>query len=212
MCSPGMRPGQGEDVAIENLMVTLNQLPEIKAVVDTGTDLVTLFGFVLTAIAVIVGAWVSVFTYKRTASNQMALAKAVALKDSRQAWINDLRQACADYVAAIGLLQIHTESKQAHQIFIDKICDHDKPTAASLMASWEEEKRRLKLSALSLNAKIHLLSNPGEASFQELLTSVRRALEKAEIHEGGAIDTCGEIVNIAQVILKTEWERAKRME
>jgi len=136
----------------------------------------------------------------------------VALKDSRQSWINELRTTCADYVAAIGLLQTHAESKEIHQIFIAKIDAHDQSAAANLVASWAEENRRLMLSALSLCAKIQLLSNPDESAFQNLMTSVRYALEKANSVNGGAIKACEEIVLLAQKILKTEWERAKRME
>lgn len=199
-------------MAIENLMVTLNRLPEIKAVVDTGTDLVTLFGFVLTAIAVIAGAWVSVFTYKRTARTQMTLAKAVAIKESRQAWINELRDTCADYVAAIGLLQIHADSKLVHETFISKVESHDKATAASMINAWQEEQRRMILSAYSLSAKIHLLSNPKEPAFQDLLASVQAALKSANNPGNAVFDNCGKIVEIAQGILKTEWDRAKKME
>ncbi|WP_447759273.1 hypothetical protein [Pseudomonas moraviensis] len=207
-----MESDQGAGVAIENLMVTLHQLPEIKAVVDTGTDLVTLFGFILTAVAVMAGAWVSVFTYKRTASNQMTLAKAAALKESRQAWINELRDTCADYVAAVGILQTPAQAKLAHQVFISKIDAHDKATAASLTASWEEKRRRLMQSAFSLSAKIHLLSNPKEPAFQGLLNEVQVALKNANTIENSVFDNCGRIVSIAQGILKTEWIRVKQME
>ena len=199
-------------MTIENMVVTLNRVPEIRAIVDSGTDWTVLFGFVLTAVAVFAGAWVSVFTYKRTARNQVTLAKAVAIKESRQAWINELRNTCADYIAAIGLLQVHAQSKMAHQVFISNIDTHDKSVAANLMASWEEEKRRLLLSAYSLSAKIHLLSNPNETAFKELIVKVQAALKDANSLDNGVFDRCGEIVEMAQGILKTEWNRAKQME
>lgn len=46
---------------------------------DSGTDWTVLVGFALTALAVFAGAWVSIFTFKKTAHSQMILAKAVAL-------------------------------------------------------------------------------------------------------------------------------------
>jgi len=199
-------------VTIENMIVTLNRLPEIKAVVDTGTDLVTLFGFLLTAIAVLAGAGVSAFIYKGTASNQMTLAKAVAIKESRQAWINELRDTCADYVAAICTMQIHTESDGNNKEFIQIVNSRDPSGAAAFVDSWGAEKRTLMMSVFSLGAKIQLLANPGEPVFQELLAAVQRAADEVSISKGGAAKACEEIISLTQRILKAEWERAKRME
>lgn len=199
-------------MTIENMIVTLNRLPEIKAVVDTGTDLVTLFGFVLTAIAVLAGAGVSAFIYKRTASNQMTLAKAVAIKESRQAWINELRDTCADYVAAICTMQIHTESDGNNKEFIQIVNSHDPSAAAAFVDSWGAEKRTLMMSVFSLGAKIQFLSNPDEPVFQKLLAVVQRAADEVGVSLGGAAKACEEIISLTQRILKAEWERAKRME
>ncbi len=203
---------RGGKVTIENMVMTLNRVPEIKAVVDTGTDWTVVFGFVLTIVAVIAGSWVSLATYKRSLISQEKLARAVALKDSRQSWINELRETCAEYVATIGLLQVHAESKEVHSVFIAKVDAHDQSAAANMVAAWAEENRRLMLSCLSLCAKIQLLSNPDEPAFQELMVPVRFALSKASSVDGGAINACEEIVLLTQRILKTEWERAKKME
>lgn len=194
------------------MVVTLNRVPEIRAVVDSGTDWTVVFGFALTAIAVLVGAWVSIFTFKKTANNQMILAKAVALKESRQAWINDLRDTCAEYIAAIGLLQAHATGAESHDAFIENVRAHDQAAAAGLKESWEAEKRRLLMTSFSLSSKIQLLSNPKEPAFVELTAEVLSALSSASTPGSDAYGNCSRIVVLAQQILKTEWIRTKQMQ
>ncbi|UXZ98861.1 hypothetical protein K3169_13820 [Pseudomonas phytophila] len=179
---------------------------------DTGTDWTVVFGFALTAVAVLVGAWVSIYTFKRTARSQMTLAKAVALKESRQAWINELRETCAEFIATISAMQAHATGAETHGKFIQAVKEHDQAAAAGLKESWEAEKRKLLMAAFSLNAKIHLLSNPSEPAFQRLNAEALKALELANSPGSDAYLTCGRIVELAQQILKTEWNRAKEMQ
>lgn len=199
-------------VTIENVMMTLNRIPEIKAVVDTGTDWKILGGFVLTALAVALGSLVTIVSVSRTSKGQEKLARAVAIKDSRQAWINELRDACSAYIAAIGILQYKSDNKEVYQIFVDKVTREDASKGAELVASWELQKRNIKQSALSLKAKIEMLSNPSEEGFQELIRLVSEAYKKANELEGGSDEVCEKIIGKCQVILKTEWNRAKNME
>ncbi|QLG93567.1 hypothetical protein HZF02_17080 [Pseudomonas yamanorum] len=199
-------------MTIENVMMTLNRIPEIKAVVDTGTDWKILGGFVLTALAVALGSFVTIVSVSRTSKGQEKLARAVAIKDSRQAWINELRDACSAYIAAIGTLQYKSDNKEVYQIFVDKVTREDASKGAELVASWELQKRNIKQAALSLKAKIEILSNPSEAGFQELIRLVSEAYKKANELEGGSDEVCEKIIGKCQVILKTEWNRAKNME
>ncbi|AZP72822.1 hypothetical protein EJJ20_29915 [Pseudomonas poae] len=152
------------------------------------------------------------FHIQKTANNQMVLAKAVALKESRQAWINELRDTCSDYIAAIGLLQAHADGSEAHGAFIQIVKADDPATAAGLKETWEGEKRKLLMTAFSLSAKIQLLSNPKEPAFVQLATEVLSALEHASTPGGGVYGNCGRIVVLAQQILKIEWNRAKEMQ
>lgn len=199
-------------MTIENVMMTLNRIPEIKAVVDTGTDWKILGGFVLTALAVALGSLVTIVSVSRTSKGQEKLARAVAIKDSRQAWINELRDVCSAYIAAIGILQYKSDNKEVYQIFVDKVTREDASKGAELVASWELQKRNIKQSALSLKAKIEMLSNPSEEGFQELIRLVSEAYKKANELEGGSDEVCEQIIGKCQVILKTEWNRAKNME
>lgn len=199
-------------VTIENVMMTLNRIPEIKAVIDTGTDWKILGGFVLTALAVALGSLVTVVSVNRTSKGQEKLARAVAIKDSRQAWINELRDSCSDYIAAIGILQYKSDNKGVYQTFVDKVTKGDASKGADLVASWEMQKRNIRQSALSLKAKIEMLSNPSEENFKELICLVGEAYKKAGTFEGDSNEVCEKIVGVCQVILKTEWNRAKNME
>lgn len=199
-------------MAIENVMMTLNRIPEIRAVLDTGTDWKILGGFLLTVVAVALGSIVTVVTFKRTVQSQEKLARAVAIKDSRQAWINDLRMTCADYVASVDVLQFHTDKKQIYQIFVDKITAIDASKGAELVAAWESEKRKVKQEALALKARIELLSNPNEEEFIQLIKLANEAIQATDKVGGDSRGACDAVVKQTQVILKTEWTRAKNME
>lgn len=120
--------------------------------------------------------------------------------------------ACSDYIVALGVLQYQVDNKSVYQTFIDKVTKEDASKAAELVASWELEKRRIKQFAVSLKSKIEMLSNPNEKNFQELIVLVNEALIKAEVVSGDSGKTCESIIRISQVILKSEWNRAKRME
>ncbi|MFV3289150.1 hypothetical protein ACNFBR_10455 [Pseudomonas sp. NY11955] len=199
-------------MTIENVMLTLNRLPKISAVIDAGTDWVAIGGIAVTLATVIAGALVTISTFKRTMRSQSELARAVALKDSRQGWINDLRGTCSEYIAAVGILQHQSDSREIHSIFIDKVTAVDSSAAAGLIADWEHEKRRARQSALALKSKIELLSNPNESDFRELIDLARAAFDRAVKVNGGSQEVCIQIVEKAQQILKTEWNRAKKME
>jgi hypothetical protein len=219
-------------VKYETSVVYLEQLPKI--VVESDFDLATFLSFVVTVVIFAIGTWLTIRNSNKNAIDQRAIfnettssqekalnktlesqvhvARSIAIKESRQAWINDLRGACSDYIAALGVLQYQIDNKSVYQIFIDKVAKKDASKAAELVASWELEKRRVKQLAVSLKSKIEMLSNPNEKNFQELIVLVNEALIKAETVSGDSGKTCESIIRISQVILKSEWNRAKRME
>ncbi|MBK5541476.1 hypothetical protein JFV28_20600 [Pseudomonas sp. TH05] len=67
------------------------------------------------------------------------------------------------------------------------------------------------MTAFSLGAKIQLLSNPNEPDFEKLNAEVNSALKFASTPGSNVYDNCGRIVELAQQILKTEWNRVKEM-
>jgi len=194
---------------VDTSVLYVDHLPKIQ--IDSGTDWITLFGFMLTAIAVVAGSMVTVWTFRKTVRSQEELARKVAVKQSRQDWINELRNCCSDYVAAIMVLKAHKYMHESHSNLATKLIDHDPVAGANMQAEWGRENSLLRSSVYSLRAKIILLSNPKEALFKELLHEIDRALDKAG---DGGISSNGEfdrIIELSQQILKIEWDRARKM-
>lgn len=197
-------------MAFDAMMLGVYKIPEIT--VNSGTDWVTLFGFLLTAIAVIAGSMVTVWTFRKTVHSQEELAKKVSLKQSRQEWINTLRDCCAKYVATIMVINNHASSKKSREAFTNLIANQDVTAAANFIASWHEELNRLRSTAYEMKYKIELLSNPKEVPFKDLCALVLKAIAESENNDSKSlVVVCDEITRTCQKILKQEWDRARLM-
>jgi len=197
-------------VTIENVMLTLNRVPEIA--LNTGTDYKVLGGFFLTAFAVAIGSWATIYTFKRTVRSQEKIATAGAIRASRQAWINELRDCCASYVAAVLRISdlrgkrtrwlkaknIHMEEWRAFQYF-----ETENPGWVELSLSAINEARMYR-------AKVEMLLNPGEEATLILLSAMDVAYESEGQSTKNLPDLCDEIVSSAQKILKAEWVVTKQ--
>ncbi|MCP1419928.1 hypothetical protein J3D47_004171 [Pseudomonas laurylsulfativorans] len=200
-------------------MVTLNRVPEIRAVVDSGTDWVTLFGFLLTALAVVTGTFYTSYTFRRAVESQERIArnsseairaqsKSENLARSRQEWINSLRAEIA------SLLSI------SHDIY--NLSDEVKDpkirgvTESELLESWRRHNEKAsEFYSLLAKARFHISNiqmhiNPAEPESKELLKNIDLLISAA--YESGKIyDLSVAIINVSQVILKKEWVRVKEM-
>ncbi|NIF19670.1 hypothetical protein [Pantoea sp. Cy-639] len=199
-------------MAIENVMLTLNRIPEINAVIDAGTDYKTLAGFLLTVIAVVLGSGVTVYTFKRTVKSQEDVATAAIIRSSRQAWINEVRDCCSRYVAAVCSVS---------DLIIKRggwfECNGIDIGQTGAWISFERENPDwVELSVVSVNetralrAKIQMLLNSGEAETDDLLKAMDDAYERASKGEREMSGLCDAIVFCAQKIIKIEWERTKK--
>nr|WP_314482579.1 hypothetical protein [uncultured Pseudomonas sp.] len=197
-------------MTIENVMMTLNRIPDIKAVIDSGTDWKVLASFAATALVVILGAVVTISTFRKTIASQEKTTKSLAIKDSRQAWINDLRAACAEFVAAIMMLNAYRKDARDYNNYIITMVNEE--ASARVVMERDQIKRGFQASILILRAKILLLSNPSEALFLELIAAVEAAKDKADIIDSDVVGECDKIVNLTQKILKIEWDRTRRLE
>ena len=208
-------------MGIENLMVTLYRVPEIKAVVDTGTDWVTLFGFLLTAIAVVAGSIYNSSTFQRTISSQEKLAernalalryqsKTEALAKSRQEWINTLREEVA------GILSVGNDVYTLSQAIVDTswvqgaTVEEFRKNQDIYEAKYAEFSSKLSRARFHF-AKIELLVNPNEVESKELLAALNDYVQAAASYSK-IIDIGGVVVAKAQTILKNEWIKVKHME
>lgn len=198
-------------MAIENVMLTLSRIPEIKAIVDSGTDWKILGGFILTATAVIAGAAVTVLTFRKTVRSQEDLARKVSVKQSRQEWINELRNSCANYVSSVMALREHQMYHESQSKVAISLMSSDPTGAVAMLVDWGTARSSLYSSAYSLKAKIILLSNPKEQLFKELISQVNAALGSAGEDDETAIKHCDKIISVTQEILKIEWDRARKM-
>lgn len=200
---------RGNYVTIENMMLTIHRVPEI--VLKTGTDYKILAGFALTALAVLAGSWATAYTFKKTVVSQEDIATAGAIRSSRQAWINELRDACANYVAAV--LQISDLRTQRVQWLAEKRV-HMTPLGAFQLfekenPQWAGYSSVAVHQARMLRAKVELMLNPDEQETVDLLASLDEAYEGAATDVGSLSELCDAVVSRAQKIIKAEWRMTK---
>ena len=200
---------RGSYVTIENMMLTIHRVPEI--VLNTGTDYKILAGFALTALAVLAGSWATAYTFKKTVVSQEGIATAGAIRSSRQAWINELRDACANHVAAV--MQISDLRTQRDQWLTEKRV-HMTPLAAyqyfeNENPHWAGYSSAAVHQARMLRAKVELLLNPDEQETVDLLASLDAIYVGAANDAEDLSDLCEVVVSRAQKIIKAEWRRTK---
>jgi len=134
--------------------------------------------------------------YMGAAQNRVAAAiarrqiNATLVSGNRQAWIDKLRDAIAEYQAALRSLGFqggHT---------YDRTADVDR-----------------RQSAMLLRARVALFINPTEPDHQQLMALMDKGLASAYTAGAAASqeseDTQAAITETAQRILKREWERVK---
>lgn len=196
-------------MTIENVMLTLNRVPEI--VLNTGTDYKILAGFALTALAVIAGSWATTYTFKKTVASQESIATVGAIRTSRQAWINELRDSCANHVAAV--LQIADLRAKRREWLFNKRVLMEESRAFQLFEnenpSWHSHSLVAINQARMLRAKIELLLNPDEQETTDLLSALDASYEGAAKEADNLSDLCDQVVACAQKIIKAEWRRTK---
>ncbi|HCE6723030.1 hypothetical protein ACR3H8_01125 [Pseudomonas aeruginosa] len=146
---------------------------------------------------------------ERTIASQELVARQNSLKASRQAWINDLRDVCADYVAAVMNIQrlknYWEVSKGAYQ---SKLLT-DPALAHQMQTEWADSHIGAMKEAKRLKCKIELLLNPQEEDSKQLMVAAEDALRECDKPGAAADEHCAILVEYCQTILKQEWEKAK---
>jgi len=194
---------------INRAAIEINKVPEFRAFIDSGTDWVTVSGFVLTLIVFVIGTILTIRNFNETIKGQKEIAREGSLKSSRQNWINDLRDTCSAYVAAVLNVQrlwnlregtAGSRTALAHEHYDSYVREHSQWAAAHVEAMKEVR---------CLGAKIELLLNPNEDDSKVLIAAVSTAMTVCDNVGNHAEQPCNEIVERTQIILKQEWERAK---
>lgn len=145
---------------------------------------------IVAAIVSLLGHWVSRQNTKLTASiaqeNARLSAKlesAIKLADSRQHWINELRQ---DMAAFLGLAVIRNRSR----------------IAGETMASDDFEQ------LLTVSSRISMRMNPNDADYVPLTQAMAQCMFSEDPLDSGKVSR--NFVAICQRILKREWDVLKR--
>lgn len=192
---------------VDTSVLHVDHLPKIR--LDAGTDWVALSGFILTAVVVVLGTWVTIYTYRKTLKSQEAISRAVALASNRQEWINTLRTTCSDYVAAVMTIQRLNNMSEGRLSHLTALNDVAPDEASRQTYEWSNSHITAINLALALRAKIKLMLNPAEAKVKLLLTHIENAYENCDKAGIASHIHCDHIISSAQEILKDEWEVLK---
>ncbi|WP_368760091.1 hypothetical protein [Pseudomonas aeruginosa] len=190
-------------------VVYLEQVPKIE--IDSGLDWVTVGGFALTILAFVLGTIVTINNFRRTIESQEKIADANSLRSSRQAWINELRNCCSGYVAAV--LQIHDFKGERARWLIENRVQTSEISAFQLFErenpAWKERSVIAVNEARMLRAKVEMYLNPAEPESIELLNAMDVAYDEAGEYGGDMPGKCDLVVEKAAVILRNEWAKTK---
>ncbi|HEE9760123.1 TPA: hypothetical protein R8F97_000992 [Pseudomonas putida] len=204
---------------MDAMMLWLYSIPEIK--LNTGTDWLALAGVILTGAIVAIGAWTTIKNFKATTDSQERIAernaaenlehsKAQNVAKNRQEWINSLRLAISEFIAACyeirALKKISQKNYKLEPACFEDEMDlerHELEIQSKLVRAEGEAKKQLAL--------VELYINPGEHDSRELVRMAHIFLESAGDQNFKMSWEADELIKVAQEILKTEWERVKKM-
>lgn len=169
----------------------------------------TLTAFAITVYLVRKATEQQIASHKETIDAGRDQAKAAILSQSRQDWINSLRDTTADFIAAtmqiVDLYALNDGTKSANNaLAIDSSIQNK--------LDWCGKMHNAKAKAVALKCKIHLLANPAETAFKEFLPLIDELYEAAADNKGKVNVLTLKVFEAAQNILKKEWERVKGLE
>ncbi|MBA1321225.1 hypothetical protein [Pseudomonas plecoglossicida] len=206
-------------MSVDAMMLGLYTIPEIK--LNIGTDWLGLSGVVLTAVIVAIGAWTTIRNFKVTTDSQEKIAEKNALMHSdhskaenvarnRQEWINSLRIAIAGFISACH--QVRALSKLSNRkLQIGPVTFEDGLAAEKQHVEAQAQLILAQGEARKYLALIELYINPGEAESRNLVKGAQEILHQATDDSFLLTWECDTLIEISQPVLKTEWERVKRM-
>lgn len=204
---------------MDAMMLWFYSIPEIK--LNTGTDWLALAGVVLTGIIVAIGAWTTIKNFKastdsqeriaeRNAAEQLEHSKAQNVAKNRQEWINSLRMSVSEFIAACYEIRALKKIAQKNyrmkpENFEDEIDleRHELEIQSRLIRAEGEAKKQLAL--------VELYINPSEHESRELVRMSHIFYESAGDQNFKISWEADELIKVSQEILKTEWERVKKM-
>jgi hypothetical protein len=209
---------KGGGMAFDAMMLGVYKIPEIT--VNSGTDWVVLAGTLLTAFIVILGTWTTNKNFTTTtraqedlaesdAQHQLKRSKAEAVSRNRQEWINNVRTAISNFTAACFELRSLTIVLQG-PIGLSALTSEEAIASATLHRDLLSRHAAKKGQAQRFLSEIQLFLNPAEQESADLINIAKNMYQGADTNANIFI-LCEELIEKAQGILKTEWEKVKEM-
>lgn len=204
---------------MDAMMLWFYSIPEIK--LNTGTDWLALAGVVLTGAIVAIGALTTIKNFKastdsqeriaeRNATEQLEHSKAQNVAKNRQEWINSLRMSVSEFIAACyeirALRKIAQKNYKMNPENFEDQMDlerHELEIQSRLIRAEGQAKKQLAL--------VELYINPSEDDSRELVRMSQIFYESAGDQGFNISWESDELIKVSQEILKTEWERVKKM-
>lgn len=204
---------------MDAMMLWFYSIPEIK--LNTGTDWLALAGVVLTGAIVAIGALTTIKNFKastdsqeriaeRNAAEQLEHSKAQNVAKNRQEWINSLRMSVSEFIAACyeirALRKIAQKNYKMNPENFEDQMDlerHELEIQSRLIRAEGQAKKQLAL--------VELYINPSEDDSRELVRMSQIFYESAGDQGFNISWESDELIKVSQEILKTEWERVKKM-
>lgn len=180
-------------------------------------DWPTFLAFVVTVLTIVCTTIVTIRHQKRALDSQIAISRDTSDRDkeksrvefianSRQLWINSLRDEVASFIS---------ENSSIWDLFQQKngrakvLADLENPEyAMSELANWSTAYGLAVTRAEKSRAKIQLLLNPNESASTPLMDAINAAYSIAKSEKNPEKEN-SKVIAALQPILKIEWERVK---
>lgn len=173
--------------------------------------------FFVTIVTIICTTTITIKHQRRSLESQIAILKDAAnnekeksrvefIANSRQMWINSLREEVAVFISATSAIWDLFRQRSGRE---KTIADLNSPQyAMSELANWSIAYGSTFTMAEKSIAKIQLLLNPSEPASQILMEKIRHAYSAATSKSDPG-NANSEVISALQPILKSEWERVK---
>ena len=180
-------------------------------------DWPTLLAFAVTALTIVCTTIVTIKHQKRALDAQIAISRDISdrekeksrvefIANSRQLWINSLRDEVASVISDISSIWDLFQQKSGRA---EVLADLRNPQyAMSELANWSTAYGSAVARAEKSRAKIQLLLNPTEAASTALMNAIDTAYSTAKSGKNPE-ENNSKVVATLQPILKSEWERVK---
>lgn len=183
-------------------------------------DWPTLLAFAITALTIVCTTIVTIKHQKRALDAQISISTEAADRDreksrlefianSRQAWINSLRDEVASFISETSSIWDLFQQKTGRAKTLEEM--NAPEYAMSELANWSIAYGSAIARAEKSRAKIRLLLNPSESASKNLMKELDEAYSTAIFKEDPKEKNI-KAISALQPILKKEWERVKNQD